>query len=53
MPMAYFTPANASPREEHLNFLRAFARLYSPVTDNESEARALARMVARSTRQPC
>lgn len=52
MPMAHSTSANASPREERLNFLRAFARLYSPVTDNVAEARQLARTAARTAQLP-
>lgn len=44
--MNHFTHQNNSPRKECLNFLRTFARLYSPETDNEHEARRMAHDIA-------
>lgn len=51
--MPHFTPHHRAPREECLNFIRAFARLYSPESDNEQEARLLAKAIAYNTMPEC
>lgn len=51
--MKHSTPLQVSPSEESLKFIRAFARLYSPESDNESEARSQAQSVARTSLAPC
>lgn len=42
-----------SPRIESLNFIRAFARFYSPIERNEKEARYLAYTTAYGTSVVC
>lgn len=51
--MSNFTSERLSPREESLNFIRNFARLYRPDPDNEREARFLARLLAEGNPSMC
>lgn len=44
--MQNFTPHLHAPRKESLQFIRTFARLYSPRENNELEARQLAYALA-------
>lgn len=44
---------HGSPSDERLNFIQAFARLYSPEKDNETEARMMARWISKSTTGKC
>lgn len=50
--MRHSTPVKTLPSEERLAFLRAFARLYSPLTDNEAEARRMASAIAKAAILP-
>lgn len=52
-PMSHFTSERTSPREESLNFIRNFARLYRPEPSNEQEARFLARLLAQGNPSVC
>lgn len=51
--MKHITPLQVSPREESLKFIRAFARLYSPESDNQSEARRQAKVAVQTSLAPC
>lgn len=47
--MNHFTLKKSSAGENSLNFIRAFARFYSPEKDNEVEARQMARRFTEDT----
>ena len=49
-PMPHFTPQAKSPKPESLLYITAFARLYSPVPDNEQTARNMASICRRQTK---
>jgi len=51
--MQNITPTLRSPRNESLQFIRAFARLYSPYKENEAEARRMAHALAYGTTANC
>ena len=51
--MNHSTPKNFHPRKESLNFLKIFARLYSPAENNEFEARKMARALALAPEARC
>lgn len=42
-----------SPSEKGLNFLKMFARLYSPEKDNEAEARIMAKLLSKTSAGKC
>ena len=48
----YSTPHH-SPSEEGLNFIKTFARIYSPAKDNETEARTMSRWLSKSPTGKC
>jgi len=52
-PMVHSTSEKQSPRKECLEFLRHFARLYSPSQENEQEARKLAQALTFTSLPQC
>lgn len=51
--MTHFTSEEITPRDKVLNYIRCFARLYNPQTDNEHEARTMAAMFSYGEKATC